>query len=231
MVGKWRDLIFMRIISGKKDDATMPKNLYSQHACVTAAIRREVSIMHKCFSRLTEVRRYAEPSTSSEVADLRKSTEYLCLKARVHAFTMHIAMCNYAEGAWRTLEGRWRSAEGVCPIEGDIYPCPSMSRDLPDTMQEDPFASLDFSLDPSSEVDRTIVSSICAYWTECFDVSIQSGRLQTGCSIKLWLRYADSSNLLNTTDQACDADDAVLTPSALEVLEFALDTLKGSFMC
>ncbi|KAG1751995.1 hypothetical protein EDD22DRAFT_239698 [Suillus occidentalis] len=149
---------------------------------------------------------------------------------------MHIAMCDYAEGdyaegAWRTLEGRWRSAEGVCPIEGNIYPCPSMSRDLPDTMQEDPFASLDFSLDPSSEVDRTIVSSICAYWTECFDISIQSGRLQTGRSIKLWLRYADSSNLLNTIDQACDADDAVLTPSALEVLEFALDTLKGSFIC
>ncbi|KIK32927.1 hypothetical protein CY34DRAFT_18709 [Suillus luteus UH-Slu-Lm8-n1] len=37
------DLIFLRIISGKKDDATMPKNLYSQYAWVTAAIRREVS--------------------------------------------------------------------------------------------------------------------------------------------------------------------------------------------
>jgi nucleolar pre-ribosomal-associated protein 1 len=52
-----------------------------------------------------------------------------------------------------------------------------------------------------------------------------------GRSIKLWLRYADSSNLLNIIDQACDADNAVLTPSALEVLEFVLDTLKGSFMC
>ncbi|KAG1758267.1 hypothetical protein EDD22DRAFT_200814 [Suillus occidentalis] len=81
---------------------------------------------------------------------------------------MHIAMCNYAEGAWGTLEGRWRSAEGVCPIEGDIYPCSSMSGDLlPDAVQEDPCASLDVSLDPSSEVDWTKVSSICTYWTEC----------------------------------------------------------------
>ncbi|KAG1758266.1 hypothetical protein EDD22DRAFT_911418 [Suillus occidentalis] len=63
----------------EKANAMMPKNLYSQYACVTAAIRREVSIMHKCLSRLTEVRGHAEPSTSSEVADLRKSMEYLCV--------------------------------------------------------------------------------------------------------------------------------------------------------
>jgi nucleolar pre-ribosomal-associated protein 1 len=47
----------------------------------------------------------------------------------------------------------------------------------------------------------------------------------------LWLRYADSNSLLNIIDQACNARNAALTPSALEVLEFALDTLKGSFTC
>lgn len=52
-----------------------------------------------------------------------------------------------------------------------------------------------------------------------------------GRSIKLWLRCADSSNHLNIIDQACDADNAALMPSALEVLEFALDALKGSFIC
>ncbi|KAG2062744.1 hypothetical protein BDR04DRAFT_1164705 [Suillus decipiens] len=107
----------------------------------------------------------------------------------------------------------------------------SMSGDLPDTLQEALCTFLDVSLDPNSEGDREMVSSICAYWTECFKASFQSGRLQTGRSIKLWLSYADPNILLNVIDQACDANNATLTPSVLEVLESVLDSLKSSFTC
>ncbi|KAG1894474.1 uncharacterized protein F5891DRAFT_1255164 [Suillus fuscotomentosus] len=105
---------------------------------------------------------------------------------------------------------------------------PSMSGDLSDTIQE---ALLDVSLRPSSEGDRTMVSSICTYWTESFKASIQSGSLQTGRSIQLWLSYTDPDNLLNIVDHACDANNIALTPSVLEVLGFAFNTLRGSFTC
>ncbi|KAG2045770.1 hypothetical protein BDR06DRAFT_1015311 [Suillus hirtellus] len=105
---------------------------------------------------------------------------------------------------------------------------PSMSGDLSDTIQE---ALLDVSLRPSSEGDRTMVSSICTYWTESFKASIQSGSLQTGRSIQLWLSYTDPDNLLNIVDHACNANNIALTPSVLEVLGFAFNTLRGSFTC
>lgn len=40
---------------------------------------------------------------------------------------------------------------------------------------------IEVSLDPSDEGDRTMVSSICLHWMECFAASIQSGQLQTVC--------------------------------------------------
>ncbi|KAG0699763.1 hypothetical protein DFH29DRAFT_1081076 [Suillus ampliporus] len=102
-----------------------------------------------------------------------------------------------------------------------------LSGNLPDTVQEALCAFLEVSLDPSNEGDRMMVSSICTFWMECF----RTGRLQTGRSIKLWLRYVDTNNLLNIIDQACDVSNAALTLSVLGVLEFALDTLKSSFTC
>jgi nucleolar pre-ribosomal-associated protein 1 len=90
LAGKQRDLTFLRIITEKVDDAAMPENLYSQYACIATAIRREVSIMHKCFSHLQGVHRRAEPSASSEVEDflmkiegvpLRVCSIYLCFSS------------------------------------------------------------------------------------------------------------------------------------------------------
>ncbi|KAG1766782.1 ribosome 60S biogenesis N-terminal-domain-containing protein, partial [Suillus occidentalis] len=360
LAGKQRDLIFLRIISEKVDNAAMPEKLYSQYACITAAIRREVSIMHKCFSHLKGAHRRAEPSASSEVEDFVMKIEGEPLPesstARVHnayklvdwlrfakfrlqpqdivrlvavverfhppalkdlfenlhpadslmweggnlktasrqllqvlSFDWMFTQCSEADIANKQCREtmleclflkpptRVQIEHAVCLIAHDI--CSNMEReslvcnlllllsaimqralrelskedgtrlkecillrapsihglsvsgDLPDTVREALCVFLDVSLDPSNEDDRTMVSSICTYWTECFNASIQSGRLQTGRSIKLWLRYADSNSLLNIIDQACDASNAALTPSALEVLEFALDTLKGSFTC
>lgn len=75
LAGKQRDLTFLRIISEKVDDAATPENLYSQYACITAAIRREVSIMHKCLSHLKGAHRRAEPNASSEVEDFLMKIE------------------------------------------------------------------------------------------------------------------------------------------------------------
>jgi nucleolar pre-ribosomal-associated protein 1 len=80
LAGKQRDLTFLRIIFEKMDDAAMPENLYSRCACITAAIRREVSIMHKCFSHLKGVHRRAEPSASSEVEDFLRRIEGVPLR-------------------------------------------------------------------------------------------------------------------------------------------------------
>ncbi|KAG1888586.1 ribosome 60S biogenesis N-terminal-domain-containing protein [Suillus subluteus] len=359
LAGKQRELTFLCIFSGKVDDAAIPENLFSQHACVTAAIRREVSIMHKCFSHFQDVRR-VEPSASPEVEDFLTKIEGVPLpessSARIHnAYelvdwlrfvehtlqpqdivrlsaaverfhppalkdlfeNLHPADSLMWEGGdlktaskhllqvlsfdWMFMQSseadiankqcretmleclflrpptRIQIEHAVCLIAYDICSimereslvCDlllllsaivrralgelskengarlkeyvllrapsihgmSMSGDLPDTVQEALYAFLDVSLDPSSEDDRTMVSSICTYWTESFRASIQAGRLQTGRSIKLWLRYADPDNLLNIINQACDANNAALTPSVLEVLEFALDTLRSSFTC
>lgn len=80
LAGKQRDLTFLRIISEKVDDAAMPENLYSQYACVTAAIRREVSIMHKCFSQVEEVCKRTELSANSEVKDFLTKIEGVPLR-------------------------------------------------------------------------------------------------------------------------------------------------------
>ncbi|KAG2124689.1 ribosome 60S biogenesis N-terminal-domain-containing protein [Suillus clintonianus] len=360
LAGKSRDLTFLRIFSGKVDDAAIPGNLFSQYACVTDAIRREVSIMHRCFSHFQELRSRSEPSPSSEVEDFLTKIEGVPLpessSARIHNAYELVDWLRFVEPTlqpqdilrivavverfhspalkdlfenlhpadslmWeggdlktalrqllQVLSFDWmftQSSEAdiankqcreimleclflrpptrvqiehaVCLVAHDICStteresilcdlllllssimhrairelskedvarlkeyvllrAPSihglcMSEDLHDTVQEALYAFLDVSLDPHSEGDRTIVSSICTYWTECFRASLQSGRLQTGRSITLWLRYADPNNLLNVIDQACDANNATLTPSVLEVLEFALDTLKGSFTC
>ncbi|KAG2153453.1 ribosome 60S biogenesis N-terminal-domain-containing protein [Suillus bovinus] len=360
LASKQRDLTFLRIFSGKVNDAAMPENLFSQYACVTAAIRREVSIMHKCLSHFQEARRHSEPSASPEVENFLTKIEGVPLpessNARIHnAYelvdwlrfveptlqsqdivrlavvverfhppalkdlfeNLHPANSLMWEGSdlktsseqhlqvlsfdWMftqsseadiankqcrdTMLGclflrsptRVQIEDAVCIIGHDICSimeqeslvCDlllllsaimqralgelskedgarlkefvllrvpsihglSMSVDLPDTVQEALYAFLGVSLDPGSDSDRTMVSPICTYWTECFKSSIRSGSLQTGRSIKLWLRYADPNNLLDIIHQACDANNAALTPSVLEVLEFALDTLKGSFTC
>ncbi|KAG2356040.1 ribosome 60S biogenesis N-terminal-domain-containing protein [Suillus spraguei] len=355
-----RDLTALRIFSGKVDDAAAPENLYSQYACITSAIRREVSIMHKCLSHFQVVRKHSEPSASSEVKDFLTKIEGVSLpeslSARIHnAYelvdwlrlveptlqpqdivrlstvverfhppalkdlfeNLHPADSLMWEGGdlktasrqllqvlsfdWMFTQSseidiadkRCREtmleclflrppmrvqieravfliAHDICSImERESLVCDlllflsaimqkalgqlskedgarlkecvlmmapsihglSMSGDLPDTVQKALCAFLDVSLDPNSEGDREMVYSICTYWTECFKASIQSGRPQTGRSIKLWLSYADPNILLNIIDQACDANNAALTPSVLEVLEFVLDTLKGSFTC
>ncbi|KAG1740308.1 ribosome 60S biogenesis N-terminal-domain-containing protein [Suillus lakei] len=361
LAGKQRDLTFLRIFSGKVDDAAMPGNLFSQYPCVTVAIRREVSIMHKCFGHFQGVHNFlSEPSASPEVEDFLAKIEGMPLpessSARIHNAYELVDWLRFVEPTlqpqdiarlaavverfhspalkdlfenlhptdllmweggdlktasrqllqvlsfdWMFMQSseadiankqcretileclflrpptRVQIEHAVCLVAHDtcsivereslvcklllllssimqralrqlskedgprlkeyvLLRVPSihglcMSGDLPDTVQEALYAFLDVSLDPSTEGDRTTVSSICTHWTECFKASIQSGRLQTGCSIKLWLRCADPNNLLNIIDQACDTNNAALTPSVLEVLEFALDTLKSSFTC
>ncbi|KAG0699762.1 hypothetical protein DFH29DRAFT_990668 [Suillus ampliporus] len=347
LASKQRDLAFLHKFSAKVDDAGMSENLFSQYPSVTAAIRREVSIMHKCFSHFQEVCGRSEPSASPEVEDFLTKIEGL--KVQMHAFTTAYELVDWLRFVGPTLQPQdvvrlaavverfhspalkdlfenlhpadslmwdggdlktasrqllqvlsldWmfiQSSEAdiankqcrgtmigvlkraVCLVAHDI--CSTMEReslvcdllrllssimhralyelskedgvrlkeyvlmrapsihdlclsgDLPDTVQEALCAFLEVSLDPSNEGDRMMVSSVCTHWMECFRASIQSGRLQTGRSIKLWLRYVDTNNLLNIIDQACDVNNAALTPSVVEVLEFALDTLKNSFTC
>ncbi|KAG1732030.1 uncharacterized protein EDB91DRAFT_1058414 [Suillus paluster] len=358
LASKQRDLAFLHILSAKVDAAGMPENLFSQYPSVTAAIRREVSIMDKCFSHFQEVRSRSEPTTSPEVEDFLTKIERVPLpessSVRIHnAYelvdwlrfvgptlqpqdivrlaavverfyspalkdlfeNLHPADLLMWEGGdlksasrqllqvlsfdWMFVQSsnadvankqcretmleclfirpptRVQIERAVCLVAHDI--CLTMEReslvcdllrllfaimhralrelskedgvrlkeyvlmrapsirglclsgDLPDTVQEALCAFLEVSLDPSNEGDRVMISSICVYWMECFRASIQSGRLQTGRSIKLWLRYMDTDNLVNIIDQACN--NAVLTPSVLEALEFALDTLKSSFSC
>ncbi|KAG1791586.1 ribosome 60S biogenesis N-terminal-domain-containing protein [Suillus plorans] len=360
LASKQRDLTFLRIFSGKLDDAAMSENLFSKYSCVTAAIRREMSIMHTCFSHFQGVRRRSDSSTSPEVEDFLTKIEGVLLpessSARIHnayelvdwlrfvnttlqpqdivrlsvvverfhppalkdlfenlhptnslmweggdlktasrqllqvlsfdwMFTqsseadmanqqcreimleclflrsptrvqIEHAVCIIAHDICSIMEreslvcdlllllsaimqralGELSKEDGARLKEFVLLRAPSihglsMSRDLPDAVQEALCALLNVSLDPSSEGDRTMVSSICTYWTECFKASIQSGSLQMGRSIKLWLRYTDPNNLLDIVDQACDANNVALTPSVLEVLEFALDTLRVSFTC
>jgi nucleolar pre-ribosomal-associated protein 1 len=67
LASRQRDLAFLRIFSAKVDGAAMPENLFSQYSSVTAAIRREMSIMHKCLSHFQEVRGHSDLGASSEV--------------------------------------------------------------------------------------------------------------------------------------------------------------------
>lgn len=80
LASRQQDLAFLRIFSGKVDGAAMPENLFSQYSCVTAAIRREMSIMHKCLDHFQEVRGHSDPGANPEVEDFLTKIEGVPLR-------------------------------------------------------------------------------------------------------------------------------------------------------
>ena len=81
LASKQRDLSFLHIFSGKIDGASMPENLFPQYPSVTAAIRREISIMHKCLNHFEDVHGRSESVASPQVSDFLTKIESVSLRA------------------------------------------------------------------------------------------------------------------------------------------------------
>lgn len=81
LAGKQQDLTLLRIFSAKVDNAAMPENLFlPRYPSVTTAIRRELSIMHKCLAHFQEVRGPSEPGASTEAEDFLTKIERVPLR-------------------------------------------------------------------------------------------------------------------------------------------------------
>lgn len=80
LASKQRDLTFLRIFSGKVDYAAMPENLFSQYPSVTAAIRREISIMHQYLGHFQGVHGRSERDASPKVEEFLTKIEGVSLR-------------------------------------------------------------------------------------------------------------------------------------------------------